>query len=76
MKYSDIRDLDSLNKALKSVSEDVRMRGRNVVSSWEEAKEAYSPVNLLAAGIKSASSSIPLDKIVIFAVRLLRRFFR
>lgn len=76
MKYSDIQDLDSLNQALKSVSDEVRMRGHNVVSSWEVAKEAYSPVNLLAAGIKSASSSIPLDKIVLFGVRLIRRFFK
>ncbi len=76
MKYKDVQDLESLNKALKSVSEDVRMRGYKVVSSWEVAKDAYSPVNLLAAGIKSASSSIPLDKIVLFGVRLIRRFFK
>ncbi len=76
MKYSDIQDLEGLNQALKTTSEEVRMRGRNVVSSWEEAKEAYAPVNLLAAGIKSASSSIPLDKIVIFGVRIIRRFFK
>lgn len=76
MRYSDIKDLESLNAALKSVSKEVSAKGQKVVTRWEDVKEAYSPVNLLAAGIKSASSSIPLDKIVLFGLRLVRRFFR
>ncbi len=76
MRYSDIKDLESLNAALKSVSKEVSAKGQKVVAHWEDVKEAYSPVNLLTAGIKSASSSIPFDKIVLFGLRLVRRFFR
>lgn len=76
MKYQEVKDLASLNAACKDVSSRADAKGREVLQRWEEAKEAYSPASVIASGIRSISSSIPFDKIVLWGIRAFRAFLR
>ena len=41
----------------------------------DDLREAYSPIGLMAAGIRSISGSIPFDKLILYGLRLIRRRF-
>lgn len=70
MKYTDIKDMAGLDAARKELN----AKGAEVLSRWEDTKEAYSTVNLLAYGLKSISGPVPFDRIVLWAIRAIRRF--
>lgn len=70
MRYADIKDMAGLDAARKELN----AKGAEVLSRWEDTKEAYSTVNLLAYGLKSISGPVPFDRIVLWAIRAIRRF--
>lgn len=74
MKYTDIKDMAGLDAARKELNAKLNAKGAEVLSRWEDTKEAYSTVNLLAYGLKSISGLVPFDRIVLWAIRAIRRF--
>lgn len=72
MKYADIKDMESLDEAIRGLSGEIAGKGREVMYRYDEMKEAYSPAGLIAAGLKHISGSIPFDRIVLAGIRFLR----
>ena len=75
MRYSDITDIESLDKARRILSRRVERKGEEVLERWNEMKDAYSPMGLLASGIRSISGSIPFERILFYGLRMIRRRF-
>ena len=48
MKYSEIKDIESLDAARKALTSKIDRKGRRVVSSWEDFCDSYSPSGLIA----------------------------
>ena len=63
-----------LDAARKELNVKLEVKGREVLSRWEDTKEAYSTVNLVAYGLKCISGPVPFDRIVLWAIRAIRRF--
>ena len=47
MKYTDIKDMAGLDAARKELNAKLNAKGAEVLSRWEDTKDAYSTVNLL-----------------------------
>ncbi|MBO6221293.1 MAG: hypothetical protein J6N46_05110 [Bacteroidales bacterium] len=73
MKYSDIKTMDQLEKAQKQVKSRLESKGEEVKDSLYGIRETYSPGNMLLSGLKSVSSYIPVDQLLLTTVRRLKR---
>ena len=73
MKYSEIKTLDELELAQKQVKKNLDSKGKAVQHSFADMKESYSPGNLLLSGLKSVSSYIPIDHLILSTVRTIKR---
>ena len=73
MRYSEIKDIESLDKARRILSRRIERKGDEVLYHWDELKESYSPMGLLAAGLRSISLSIPFDMLLLRGIRFLRK---
>jgi len=72
MKYSDIKDIRSLDTAKEMLSSKIGIQKGKLLSSWQETKQSYMPTSLVATAIKSISDNIPFDKIALYAIRSLK----
>lgn len=73
MKYSEINNIEELEAARRGLSAEVDRKGREVLSRWEDVRDAYSVTGLLATGLKHISTRIPFDRIVLYGIRALKR---
>ena len=73
MKYSEIKTMDQLEKARKQVRKRIGSKGEDVRASFCDMKESYTPSHLMISGLKSFSSYIPVDQLLLTTVRRLRR---
>lgn len=73
MKYSEIKTLDQLEKARKQVRKKIGSKGDDVRASFYDMKESYTPSHLMISGLKSVSSYVPVDQLLLTTVRRLRR---
>ena len=73
MKYKDIKTMDQLETAQKQVKKNIGSKGKAVRHSFTDMKQLYSPGNLLLSGLKSVSSYIPVDHLLLSTVRTIRR---
>ena len=73
MKYKDIKTMDQLETAQKQVKKNIGNKGKAVRNSFTDMKQSYSPGNLLLSGLKSVSSYIPVDHLLLSTVRTIRR---
>ena len=73
MKYSDIKTMDQLEKAQKQVKSRLESKSVEVKESFYDMRESYSPGNMLMSGLKSVSSYIPVDQLLLTTVRRLKR---
>lgn len=65
--------MSELEEAQKQVKRSIRNKGEAVKDSFYEMRESYSPGNMLLAGLRSVSSYIPVDQLLLTTVRRLRR---
>ena len=72
MKYAEIRDLKGLNAARQRIAEELDLKSRELRGSLDDTRKACTTANILAAGIRRASSSIPLDRIVLMTIRAIK----
>ncbi len=72
MKYSDIKDIRSLDTAREIVSNKIGLQKEKLLSGWEETKQSFMPASLVASAIKSISDAIPFDKIALYAIRSIK----
>lgn len=73
MRYNDIKTMDQLEEAQRQVKRSVSMRESAVKRSFADMKESYSPSNMLLSGLKSISSYIPVDQLLLSTVRAAKR---
>ncbi len=72
MKYAEIRDMDSLDAARREISEKLDVKGKEVIDSLRDVRETCTPAGLIAAGIRRLSGTVPLDRIVLTAIRVIK----
>jgi len=73
MKYSEIKTMEQLEKAQKQVKKRLGSKGDEVRESFYDMKESYTPTHLMVSGLKSFSSYIPVDQLLLTTVRRLKR---
>lgn len=73
IRYQDIRDISGIEAAQAGLSRRIRCKEREIAESYENAMEHYSPAGLFAHGIKKISGELPIDRILLAAVRILKR---
>ena len=71
--YKSIRNLSDIDRERESVRAQLSIKENHLSSSLMTVKEGFTPTNLFARGVRSVSSVIPLDRIVLAAVRFLKR---
>lgn len=77
MRYSEIKTMDELESAQKDVRECLVRREFLMRESLSDVKEAFTPSNLLFSGLRNISAFLPVEKMLLLAVRIFkRRLFR
>ena len=73
MRYSEIKTMDELESAQNDVRERLRRRELAVRESLLDVKEAFTPSNMFFSGLRNISAFLPVEKLLLVAVRLLKR---
>ncbi len=73
MKYSEIKTMGELESARKETRERIARRELYVRESFLEVKESFTPSNLLFSGLRNLSAFLPVEKMLLLAVRTLKR---
>lgn len=77
MRYSEIKTMDELESAQDDVRERLVRREFLLRESLSDVKEAFTPSNLLLSGLRNLSAFLPVEKLLLAAVRLLKhRIFK
>ena len=72
MKYSDIKNIDGLETAISRTRSRLMSKQKEITSRYGKAKEAYSPSSIIASGIRSISTFIPIDKLAIALIEKIK----
>ena len=73
MKYCEIKTLDQLEKARKQVKRKIGRKGDDVKESFNDLKDSYSLYRMMVTGLKSISSYVPVDQLLLTTVRRIKR---
>ena len=73
MRYSEIKTMDELEAAQKDVRERLGRREYLLRESLADVREAFTPSSLLLNGLRSLSAFLPVEKMLLLAVRLVKR---
>lgn len=65
--------MDGLESAQKDVRERLRRRELAVRESLLDVKEAFTPSNLLLSGLRGLSAFLPVEKLLLVAIRIFKR---
>ncbi len=71
-RYNEIKTVEELDKAHRQLRRALDKKGRELESNIADIRESLRPVNLFATGVRSCSSEIPFDRILLRAVRSLK----
>ncbi|MCQ2162750.1 MAG: hypothetical protein MJY86_05680 [Bacteroidales bacterium] len=75
MKYSEIKTMEDLERAQRSVRAGLDAKKEAVRCSVMGVRESYSPSNIMMSGLRAVSSVIPVDRILLVAVEAIRKRF-
>lgn len=73
MKYSEIKTLGELETARRDARERIGRKELAVRESFLDVKESYTPSNLIFSGLRNLSTFIPVEKMLLVAVKVLKR---
>lgn len=77
MRYSEIKTMDELESAQNDVRERLVRREFLLRESLSDVREAFTPSNMLFSGLRNLSAFLPVEKLLLAAVRLLKhRIFK
>ena len=71
--YRNIRNVSDIDRERETIRTRLSLEGDKVTSSFMSLKEDLTPVNLFSEGVKSVSSIVPLDRLVLCVVRFLKK---
>ena len=72
MKYSEIKNIESLDGARRRLKVDIDAKRQELSRSAEALKDACTPSAVIASAVHAASSHIPFDRLAICAIRRLK----
>lgn len=73
MNYSGIKNMAELDSARAKLSAELAGRKRDIIRSVDTARQTYTPTAIVAEGLRRASATIPVDRIVLNLIRRLRK---
>ncbi len=73
MRYSEIKTMDELESAQRNVRERLNRRKLAMRESLSDVKEAFTPSNLLLSGLRGLSAFLPVEKLLLVAIRIIKR---
>ncbi len=73
MRYSEIKTMDELESAQKDVRERLDHRKILMFESLSDVKEAFTPSNLLFSGLRGLSAFVPVERLLLVAIRIFKR---
>lgn len=73
MRYSEIKTMDELESAQNDVRERLVRREFLLRESLSDVKEAFTPSNLLLSGLRDLSAFLPVEKLLLVAIRIFKR---
>ncbi len=73
MRYSEIKTMDELESAQKDVRDRLARREFLMRESLLNVKETFTPSNLLLSGLRGLSAFLPVEKLLLAAVRIFKR---
>lgn len=65
--------MDELESAQRNVRERLNRRKLAMRESLLDVKEAFTPSNMFFSGLRNISAFLPVEKLLLVAVRLLKR---
>ncbi len=65
--------MDELESAQKDVRERLERRRFLLRESLSDAREAFTPSNMFYSGLRGLSAFVPVEKLLLVAVRLFKR---
>ena len=65
--------MDELESAQRNVRERLNRRKLAMCESLLDAREAFTPSNLLLSGLRGLSAFLPVEKLLLVAIRIFKR---
>ncbi len=65
--------MDELESAQRNVRERLNRRKLAMRESLLDAREAFTPSNLLLSGLRGLSAFLPVEKLLLVAIRIFKR---
>jgi len=72
MKYSNIKNLQELDDAQREVHKKLREKEKELNRRYDTVRNSFTPVNLFASGLRSASKKRPYDQYLLNLIRRIR----
>lgn len=72
MRYTEIKDIEGLDRTRRALTERLDAKGAEIVEDLNGLREACTPSNIISAGLRSASSALPFDRLALWAIRRLK----
>ena len=73
MRYSEIKTMDELESAQKDVRERLLRREFLMRESLSDVKDAFTPSNMLFSSLRGLSAFVPVEKLLLLAIRIFKR---
>lgn len=73
MKYSEIKTMGELDAARRDARERIERKELAVRDSLLDVKESFTPSNLFFSGLRNLSAFLPVEKMLLVAVKVLKR---
>lgn len=73
MKYSEIKTMGELEAAHRDARERIESKELAVRGSLLDVKESFTPSNLFFSSLRNLSAFIPVEKMLLVAVKVLKR---
>lgn len=73
MKYSEIKTMGELEAARRDARERIERKELAVRGSLLDVKESFTPSNLFFSGLRNLSAFLPVEKMLLVAVKVLKR---
>ena len=73
MRYPEIKTMDELESAQKDVRERLVRREFLMRESLSDVKDAFTPSNMLFSSLRGLSAFVPVEKLLLLAIRIFKR---
>lgn len=72
MKYSEIKNIEQLDATRRQLKSEIDGKREELSEGMDALKDACTPSAVIASAVHAVSSSIPFDRLAIWAIRRLK----